>query len=290
MEHSRKVAWGTAAALASSLIYAFYNAGAKWLGQAGVSFHEIVFFTFFIGWLALLPIAFRRGLSTLKTDAVGMHALRACFGLGLIYTLVIALKYIPLVDAVMLNNTAPLFVPFIVYYWIGCKWNPKIWYALALGLAGVALILKPDQGVLSWGAVIALASGVFMAFSWTSVRKLSLKEPLFRIIFYYFFFASIITAIPLAVLRPSMSGESLWQLALLGACFLVTTTLLTVATRLITVVGVGILYYSLILFSGLLNWAIWHQVPDGWTLVGMALIIAGGITSILLEKNKKKVD
>ncbi|MBX7067211.1 MAG: DMT family transporter [Parachlamydiales bacterium] len=288
MEHRRKLALGVSAALLSAFLYACYSAWVKIIAEKGTSFYETVFSAFFIGWLILIPYALKKGVKNLKTDRIGMHVLRACFGLGFMYALVISLQFIPLVDAVMLNNTAPLFMPFITRYWLGCSFNKKIWVALILGLIGVSLILKPDKGVFNSASLLALFSGLLMAFSWSSVRKLSMNEPVYRIVFYYFFFASLITLIPLLIAHPEISYSKVLGLIISGIFFMSTTTLMTYASTQISIVAVSILYYMLIVFSGILNWLIWDQIPDGWTMLGIVLVVAGGISSILLEKHKSK--
>lgn len=287
MEHSRKMIAGVSITLLSAFLYACYSAWVKIIADRGTSSFETVFAAFFVGWLLLIPYALKKGVHHLKTKRIGMHILRAFFGLGFMYALVVSLKFIPLVDAVMLNNTAPLFMPFIAHYWLGCRFNKKILIALALGLFGVALILKPDQGVFNSASLLALFSGVLMAFSWSSVRKLSRNEPVYRIVFYYFLFASIITFIPLLIAHPAISWEKILWLFIAGSLFMSTTILMTYATTLISVVAVSILYYMLIVFSGILNWFFWDQIPDLWTIIGSFLVIAGGIFSILLEKRRK---
>lgn len=288
MEHSRKMLAGISVTLLSAFLYACYSAWVKIIASKGTSSFETVFAAFFVGWILLIPYALKKGVHQLKTDRIGMHVLRAFFGLGFMYALVVSLEFIPLVDAVMLNNTAPLFMPFIAHYWLGCRFNKKILVALVLGLIGVALILKPDKGVFNSASLLALFSGLLMAFSWSSVRKLSVNEPVYRIVFYYFFFASVITFIPLIIAHPAISWEKAFGLFIVGVLFMSTTILMTYATTLISVVAVSILYYMLIVFSGILNWLFWNQIPDLWTIIGSALVVAGGIFSILLEKHRKK--
>jgi len=288
MGTNQKVLWGSAVAVISAFIYAWYSTLAKMLSENGASFFEMTFFSFFIGWLCLLPFAIKRGVSHLKTARIGMHFLRSLFGLSFLAALVASLKTIPMVDAVMLNNSAPLFMPFIARYWLGCAQSRWTWLSLFLGLAGVACILKPDEGVFSAGALLALLSGILMAFSWSSVRKLSMNEPVFRIVFYYFFFASILAAIPLFFIPSTLSLDTILPFAGLGLLFMGTTLLMTYASTLISIVAVSILYYSLILFSGILNWVFWNQIPDAVTLLGFALVIGGGFASILIERHRKK--
>ena len=283
-----KLAWGSAVALLSALFYACYGAAAKMLAQLGILPFQTAFFSFAVGLICLLPVAVAKGIGHLKTEAFPMHVLRALFGMAFLVAVVIALKTVPLVDAVMLNNTAPLFVSIIARFWLGCKQSRWTWAALALGLFGVGFVLKPDASIVQSGSWLALLSGVLMAFSWTSVRKLSMTEPVFRIVFYYFLLAAAFSGAACLFFPFSTSSGALWLLLIAGLFFGASVWLLTYSATLMPIVVVSILYYSVILFSGVLNWAFWNQTPDFWTYVGMALIVLGGVFSILVERHRKK--
>jgi drug/metabolite transporter (DMT)-like permease len=236
MNQEKNFTLGVLLTLLGSFLYACYSAGIKLIGENGATSSEMIFFTYLIGWIYLLPFAFKKGLNHLKTERIGMHLLRGIFGVVFVFALIYSLQFIPLVDAVMLNNTAPLFMPLIVYFWLGVPQDRKIWYCIVPGIVGIAFILKPDQGLFSIGAIVALLSGIFMAFSWASIRKLTMTEPAYRVNFYYFFFATLISAVPYLTNFSPLSWIMLFELLGCGVLFLITALLITFASAHISMV------------------------------------------------------
>jgi len=279
-----KTLLGVLITITSSLCYAFYSMFAKIAQEGNVPVYQITFFSFFVSWLALVPFLMRKKKISLKTEHFFLHVLRLIFGVGIIYLLVPALKLIPLVDGVMLNNSAPLFIPLIAFLWIKQPLNHSIWIALLCGLIGIGLILKPHENIFNVGGMLALASGFCMAFSWVSIRKLTYTEPVLRILFYFLTMATLITAIPL-FWTWSFFPFMVWlDLLVIGFFYFATTALFAYACKLISVTLVSILFYFTIVFTALLDWLVWHRLPDLFTVIGILLVILGGILSILLEK------
>ena len=121
---------------------------------------EIIFFwrTLF-GVAILFPWLIRNGLVALKTHCFPLHMVRSVAGMAATFCYFFALGRIPLADAVLLNFTAPLFVPLLALLWIGERPITKIALALAIGF-GTALILKPGTALFSPHALIGLVAGV----------------------------------------------------------------------------------------------------------------------------------
>lgn len=284
----QKLLSGALLTLLSSLLYACYNLLAKWNQNEGVSFYQVVFFSFFISWIGLGPFLLITQIHKLKTSTFSWHFLRALFGIGIIYSLVLALQKIPLVDAVMLNNSAPIFMPIVAYFILKIPINHRIWIAIALGFIGIGLILRPDRQIFNLGAFWGVISGIGASLAWVSIRKLSYTEPTPRIVFYYLTIATIITAIPL-IWKWQPLPQSIWLFILLmGVSFLGSLYCFALAARRITITLVSILFYSIIIFTMLLNWFFFHQLPSLLTFIGIILVTSGGILSLKLESKKLK--
>jgi len=91
---------------------------------AEVSTSAIVFYQYAICWLLSLPWVIRHGLSSLKTAQPGQHLLRGISGCLCFYAFYFAISKIPLVDAMLLRNAAPLLVQVVIsaviaapFYW-----------------------------------------------------------------------------------------------------------------------------------------------------------------------------
>ncbi len=278
---------GICMTLVASLFYALYGLFVKGEREAGVSFFQLTFCTFLVSWVLVLPFVLKKGIKSLKTAHFKVHLLRALFGWGFILAFVMALKFIPLVDGIMLNNTAALFVPFIAYFWLKDPLNHKIWIAALFGLVGIAFILKPGTGIFNPAMMIGLLSGVLMAFAWASIRKLSKTEPLHRILFYFLTLATLIAALPLPWVWYPFPAAVWGTFLFTGFCYFVSLAAFTYACMLIHVTVASILFYMVIVFTALLEWVVWAKIPDFYTVVGSLLVILGGALSIFFQRAKR---
>src|SRR5207247_1436669 len=84
------------------------------------------------------------------------HLARGLAGLGSMYCFFYALGHLPLADAVLLNYSLPLFMPFVENVWLGEQFPSRLWGAIGLGFAGIVLILKPGLGLFQPAAVVGL--------------------------------------------------------------------------------------------------------------------------------------
>ena len=71
-----------------------------------------------------------------------------------------AIAHLPLADAVLLNQSIPLFVPLVERVWLGEPIPAPLWRVLLIGFAGLLLILRPGFGVFQPVALVGLASAV----------------------------------------------------------------------------------------------------------------------------------
>jgi drug/metabolite transporter (DMT)-like permease len=81
----------------------------------------------------------------------------------------VAVKKMPLVNAVLLSNSAPLFIPLVTWVWLKERIGGMVWMSLSVGFAGVILILKPGLALLSDPiALIAISAAIFSALALVS--------------------------------------------------------------------------------------------------------------------------
>jgi drug/metabolite transporter (DMT)-like permease len=284
----QKLLLGALLTLLSGLFYAFYNLLAKWNQQQGVNVYQVAFFASFISWIGLVPYLLTKQIHELKTSKFIWHFLRTIFGLCITYSLVLSLRAIPLVDAVMLNNSAPIFIPIAAYFILKIPIDHRIWFAIALGIAGIGLILRPDRDLFNMGGFLGLISGIATSLSWVSIRKLSYTEPALRILFYFLTMATIITAIPL-IWKWQPLPNSIWLFVIfMGISFLGSLYCFALAAKRMTITLVSILFYSVIIFTVVLDWLFFHRLPSLLTVLGIILVTSGGILSLWLEGRKLK--
>ena len=142
-----------------------------------VDISAIVLFQYLICFLFTLPWLFRNRSTAFKTQYPLQHIIRGVSGCLCFYAYYVALKYIPLVDASLLRNTAPLVVPVVLLIGFGIAIPKARWLALVIGFIGIAVILRPGQQGLSLWHLVGFSSGAGLGISMVLTRVLAQNEP-----------------------------------------------------------------------------------------------------------------
>lgn len=203
------------------------------------------------------------------------HLLRGAAGItcfGMFYT---ALQHIPLADSVLLRNAAPLWVPLLGLA-IGIRVEWRTLPAIAVGLLGIVLMMKPGQYGISQWHVVGCLSGIAFGIAMHATRELVQREPQPRILMMYFLISLAITLPWAAWTWQPVPLASLPWLLVIGACLFGSLRLFTHAYSLVPAQQVSPIAYASVLFAGLLDWWFWQHGPDTLTLAGMGLVIASG--------------
>ena len=248
----------------------------------------ISFFQSFISLLVFLPWTLRHGLADLKTTQLPLHIARALAGLLSQVLYFWAVKEMTLIDAVLLVNAAPLFIPLVALLWNRTPITPAVGISLLVGFIGVVLIIKPGEELFTNpSALIALSAALFSAIALVSVNKLSGHNQPDTILFYYFAIASLAT-LPFAIYSWSSPTTHEWGLLVgVGVFMAVAQLLIILAYQHATASQIAPFNYSVVIFSGLIGWIVWHTTLDWISGVGIALVCVGGILSIMLAPDAK---
>lgn len=247
---------------------------------SGVPPLMILFLQYAISFLVFVPAA-ARGLSKLKTGHFALQLFRSLAGSVCQLLFFIAVRSLPLLDSVLLSNAAPLFIPIVVFIWFRKTVQPVVWFSLLIGLAGIALIIKPGPQMLhNPASLIALAAGIFSALALVATNKLAESEPPTRILFYNFGLSTLLL-IPLAIWAwTPLSAKEWLLLGAVGLSYALTQYFIILAYRYASAAELSPFNYTVVIFSGLLGWWFFGNVPDAMSIAGTVLICAGGILSI----------
>lgn len=265
------------------ILAVFIGSGVAAVGKrltAEVDISAIVLFQYLICFLFTLPWVARNGIRSLKTPHPWRHVIRGVGGCYCFYAFYVALKYIPLVDATLLRNTAPLIVPMVLLCGFSVAIPRARWLPLLIGFIGITVMLRPAQHGASVWHLVGFSSGIGLAISMVLTRVMAQNEPESRILFYYFFI-SLLFVVPLFILNyQPIPVESLPWLISIGIAMYFT---FVIYTRAYTYVKASVLAptsYFAVIFAGLLDWFFWDHIPDTWSLAGAGLVIGGGLLII----------
>jgi drug/metabolite transporter (DMT)-like permease len=260
---------------------ALFSACAKVATQT-VSPFTVLFFQNSLCFLFNLPQAIKEGV---RTQQPLLHLVRDVTGFASYFLFIFAVKYIPLANAVVLNNSAPLWIPFVIWIWFKKKVPPYLWLSLIIGFIGIVFVLKPGAQFFDTASIYATVSGIFLAIAMVCIRRLTHTEPSSRILFYYFLVGTVIS-FPLAVKEIPSALKPPVLYFLLGSVvfFYLVQFFVNLGFKRGKASTLSPLAYTTILFSVILDRIFWNKVPDVWSWIGIFLIIAAGIASIYFEK------
>ncbi len=171
---------GILLALGGSLLLSVNDMAVKAL-SGGYPLHEVVLIRALIGMTGVLVVlAATRGPSgigaAVRTGQPGMHSLRvACVLLSnVLYFL--GLAALPLADGVAIFFVAPLLITALSVPILGERVGPRRWAAVALGLVGVIVMMRPGADAVRPAALLVLASAFFYALMHVLTRRMGATE------------------------------------------------------------------------------------------------------------------
>lgn len=273
-------------AIIASFLYGLMSIFTKLATE--VSPITLIFFRNFICFMILLPV-FLKKETTYKTEKRSLMMFRIIFSFLHLVCFYYAVKNLFfMVDAITLSGTSNLFIPIIIYFFYGIK-IPKIRIlSVIIGFLGIACILKPEYNFFNFAGIMGLLSGIFLGISKIVLRRLSITEPTYRIIFYLFVGNMIISFFPMVYSWKNFENSIMWvYIFLIGIIAFLFQVLNVKAYTYASATKVSVVCYSTLIFSGFFEWMIYSRMPGILTVIGVSLIIIGGIVSL---KDKSKIE
>ena len=193
---------------------------------------------------------------------------------------IVALMHVPLADATAVMFAAPVLTVALAALWLGEKVSARRWLGVVIGLAGVMVAIRPPfltGEPLHWAMLLPLVTAVMNTFYQLLTRKLAAEDDPRTTFLHTSLAALALTALAQPfVWVPPAASDLPWMLVLglLGAaghCLLVLAFARAPASVLAP------MSYSQLVWAGLAGVLVFGDWPDGWTLLGAAVIAAGGV-------------
>jgi drug/metabolite transporter (DMT)-like permease len=273
---------GPALMVVTTIAFVILDAIVKWLsGTYGVM--QIVAMRTAVSLVAIVAIAAWRGPRALRTAAPGAHALRGGLLLVSSVTFFHAFGILPLADAYTIFYMVPLAMTLLAALLLGERVPARAALAIALGLAGVAIVVGPQLG---GGAALAYAACVVGTLCYGLVgvmtRPMSRRETPEALIFYP---CVVIVAASLPFALLDWRQPALADLLLIGATGLLWPLAhgaFAAALKRAPVARLAPFEYSSIVWVVLVDLLVFGLAPEPATLVGSAVIIVACL--LLVER------
>lgn len=305
----RSPALGAAAVLTAAFLFGFNGSMSKVVMQAGISPEQLTLFrvagTAVIAG-AVLAITDRRQFRPSRRDLAWFAAI-GVGGLAMVQWLYsVAISLLPVGVALLFEYTAVVLIAVVAWGFLKEKVHPRLWWAIAAVLVGLAIVAQVWNSPLSGVGVLAgLGAAVAYAFYFLGGERSVAGRPAMAVAFWT---ASFATAFWLALsgwwnipgglfTEPMSFGGSLeaisapiWVPVLLIVVLggFAPFTLIFISLRHISATASGILASSEVLFAFAVAWAWLDETLSTVQLLGAVVVLVGIVVAQTARERQRK--
>ena len=196
-----------------------------------------------------------------------------------------AVTHLAIADAVVLNQTTPIFVALIAPFVLGERVDRWRWLAIGVGMAGILVILRPGFAEVGWGAAIGLTAAILFAGTAVTNKLLTRTEPASRVVFGTNALVAVIGLGPFLATGALPAGPDIFLVALFCGFGSLAQYGMARAMELADATFMGPFDFVRVPMAALAGWWFFAQVPSPWTWVGTAVIFAG---VLLLTRSRSR--
>ena len=290
-DFSSRPALGVALKVVAVMLFTVLAAIIKFTADEVPAGQAVFFRSFFAIPVILIWLAHRGEIRVglIAKNPMG-HVWRGLFGtvaMGLTFA---GLGLLPLPEVTAIGFATPIFTVLLAAVMLGERIRLFRITAVALGLAGVIIILWPRFGgtplgdTATLGAILILGATMLRALVQVHLRQLVQNEHTAAIVFYFSVTASVLALLtaPFGWVVPSW--ETMGWLVAAGLIGGVAQILITASYRFGSVSMLAPYDYTSMLFAIILGYFLFDELPTALMLAGSALVIVAGVLVIWRER------
>lgn len=234
--------------------------------------------------LIMLAVAAPGGFAQLRPRRARTQILRGVAVTISSILFVSSLRYLPIADATATSFVAPLFVTALSIPILGEKIGWRRWTATAVGLVGVLIVVRPGGSDFQPASILPVLSAATWAFALIVTRMMSATEnPVTTLAW-----SAIVGCLLLSALQPltwqPLTGEALLIGLFIGVSSTVGHWFVIQAFRHADASLLAPFSYVQLLWASAFGFVLFAVLPDAFTWLGSAIIIASGLYTAHRER------
>jgi len=239
----------------------------------------------FAGFVILMAFRQPEGpRAAIRSARLSAHLIRSCLLVAEICLIVWGYTLIGLIESHAVFAICPLLIVALSGPILGERISWQRWAAVAAGLLGVLIILRPGVGVFSWAALLPLASAFLFALYSVLTRLTTRDERTFPAFFWPGVIGAVLmTGIGLPHLEAMPPGD-MGLLAIYCSISIFSHWLLLKCYEQIEAARVQPYAYLQIVFVTLIGLSIYGEVLELPVALGTLVIVAAGLYALSLER------
>ena len=227
------------------------------------------------------------------------------FGFSSFY---ISLTVLPLGFATALFFVTPFLITIFAHFFLKEEIGIRRWSAVAVGFIGVYITLNPDFNNFNYLSLLPILCAFCYSLSMIIIKKTSEKDSVYTQTFTFYFGAIIFSTIFYFLIGDGQYNTSdhpasqfifrEWFVDLESSILFMATTgltatvaflLLFTAYSIASPAVVSPFEYSILLWSPLIGWIYFNEIPSLNTVIGILIIVSSGIYIFMREKAQEQL-
>ena len=272
--------------LPAFVCFSLLDASAKWLVLAGFAPLFVVWCRY-VGHVLFILVALRSWAhpETLRTVHPWLQIVRGTLLATGTLCNFIALQYLQLAETMAIFLASPMLITALSGPLLGEWAGWRRWLAVVVGFAGVLVVVRPGTDSFQFGMIYSLVALGATALYFIMTRRMTETESDESMIVYG-------GLAPAVVLLPALFVQGEWPgltlelglLCLLGVFGAVGHLFVIKAHRIAPAPSIAPAVFSQVLWMTALGWLVFDQLPDRWTVTGIAIIVASGLYILNRER------
>ncbi len=281
---------GVLCILSSAFCFALMNMFVRLSGD--IPSIEKSFFRNFVAAIAALIIVLRnRNSIAIGKEALPMLILRSVTGTVGILCNFYAVDHLILSDATMLNKMSPFFTLIFSMIFLKEKLPFKTLMIVLGAFIGSLFVIKPTfQNADLVSSLIGFLGGLGAGAAYTCVRALGKKGISGPVVVLFFSAFSCLVTLPYLIFNyHPMTMQQFVILLLAGLAAAGGQFSITAAYKAAPAKDISVYDYSQVIFTAIIGWVIFSQIPDALSFTGYAIIILMAVL-MFVEGRKEKTN
>jgi len=229
----------------------------------------------------MVGVALFMGPATaLRSRLPSLQIVRGAAAVGAAMFFITALSMLPMAEVTAISFISPLVVTVLAIPLLRERVDLRRWMAIAIGLVGVAMVLRPGTPDFSIYMLFPLAAASSWAFALVVTRLMSVSDSPLVSMTYAGLVGFVLTSVlvPFVWVKPDMLSVGLG----------IATGLFGTAAQYLTIQALyherasvlAPIFYTSLVWSILFGYLVFDNLPDVWTYAGAATIILSGLYTV----------
>jgi len=277
--------------------------------SSGYPHYQLTFFRTVVAMIVLfvLIVPLSSTLGELKTKRLGAHLLRGLCVVLANLSFFLALAAMPLAEAVAIFFVSPFLIALFSIFFLGETVGPRRWVAIAIGMLGVLVVLRPGTDAFQIAALLPILAAAGYGMLHVITRRIGGTENAASLVLYTQLVMLAVAAVAGLAFgngrfdvfdHPSMEflfRAWVWPNAFdamlitaLGIVIALAGFAISEAYRRSEAAFIAPFEYVALPLSVWWGYLVFDEWPDHWTVVGIALILGSGMVLIWREAVARK--